>query len=136
MNAPRPSCYIKSITHLTYKLERQIICATLTCRLLCRKEGSGGSRWLRGEGRSNGRTTYAGLRNLTAENIVGTYLVEPSSVVFVRINIKLHGEVFALLNVELLDSILTKKAEDALAGILTGHLNDVFLRHPRVSRTV
>ena len=52
------------------------------------------------------------------------------------INIKGDGHVFVHLNVKLLDTVFTEETEDTLTGILTGHLDDIFLRHPRVTCTV
>ena len=113
-------------------LERQIVGTTLARRFLCRREGRGGSIGCRWEGRGSwsdtshrGNTGY--WRHLTAHDIIGTDLVEPTSIVLVGINVKLNRDIFAILNVKLLDAVLAENTEDTLTGILTWHLDDILL---------
>ena len=121
------------------RLERQIVSTALArYRFLCRWERiSGGPCWWEGgchrSARSANRSTCYG--HLSAHNVVGTNLVKPTSIVLVSINIERDGHVFVHLNVKLLDAVFTENAEDALTGILSGHLDDIFLRHPRITRT-
>lgn len=126
----------KSVAHFFLCLERQVISCTLSSRLLCRGE------WCRGCIRS-GRCCCLlrrercsggyGACHLTADNVVGTNIVEPTSVVFTGINIKLNRDFLARLNIKLLDTILAKDVEQHLSGILTRNLNHVFLSHPWVT---
>jgi hypothetical protein len=46
------------------------------------------------------------------------------------IDVELDGQILTLLDIELLDAVLAKEAEHTLAGILTGDLDDILLRHP------
>jgi len=43
------------------------------------------------------------------------------------INIERYGNVFAHLNVELLDTILTENTEHTFSGILTWYFDDILL---------
>ena len=52
------------------------------------------------------------------------------------INIELYGNILSLLDIELFDTILTEKTEYAFARILSRNLNDIFLRHPGITRTI
>ena len=70
---------------------------------------------------------------LTANNVVGTNIVEPASIVLTSVNVKLHGNLFARLNVELFDTILTKDVEQHLARILSGYFNYILLCHPGIA---
>ena len=51
------------------------------------------------------------------------------------VDVELDGQILTLLDVELFDAILAEKTEHALTGILTGHFDDILLRHPVVSCT-
>ena len=51
------------------------------------------------------------------------------------VDIKLHGDIFTLLDIELLDAILSEDTEKTLAGILTRNFDHIVLRHPVVSST-
>ena len=46
------------------------------------------------------------------------------------VNIEGDCVVLALLNIELLDAIFTKDAEDTTSRILSWDLNNIVLRHP------
>ena len=122
------------------RLERQVVsAATFGCWLLSRREGSGGPCYglCRREGRHSlggyGRTLWNGL---AAGDVVGANLVEPTAIVLVGIDIELDGHILTILDIELLDAVFAKETEDTLAGILTGNLDDILLRHPGVTRTV
>jgi hypothetical protein len=54
----------------------------------------------------------------------------------VGVDVELDGEVFTVLDVELFDAVLSEETEHTAAGILSGHLDDILLRHPRVTCTV
>ena len=108
--------------------------------------GSFGSRW---EGRSSGSRIRLTLnrregrctrsdhgRHLTADNVVSADLVEPTTIVLMGVDVELDGEILTILDVELLDTVLSEETEHTLAGILSGHLDDILLRHPRVASTV
>ena len=49
------------------------------------------------------------------------------------IYVKLYRHVFVQLNVKLLDAVFTKHTEHTLAGVLSGNLDHIVLRHPRVT---
>ncbi len=49
------------------------------------------------------------------------------------IDIELDGEILTLLDIELLDTVLSEKTEHTTTGILTRYLDDIFLRHPIVT---
>ena len=46
------------------------------------------------------------------------------------VDVEADCQVFAHLNVKLLDTILAKDAEETLVGILSWYLNHILLRHP------
>ena len=98
---------------LNSRLERQVICRTFSSRLLSRRErGCGIStthRLLWREWRGYWSTCYR--RNYsTSLNVIGTNLVKPTAIIFVCINIKLYGDVFTHLDVELLDTVLAENS--------------------------
>ena len=51
------------------------------------------------------------------------------------VDIKLYRQIFTLLDVELLNAVFAEDTEKTLTGKLTGHLDDIILRHPIVSCT-
>ena len=51
------------------------------------------------------------------------------------IDVELNGQILTLLDVELLDTILSEDAEKTFTWILSGHFDNVVLRHPIVSCT-
>ena len=51
------------------------------------------------------------------------------------VDIKLHSEILPLLDVELLDTVLSEDTEKTLARILTRNFYHIVLRHPVVSST-
>ena len=111
------------------KLEGQVVCGlSLTGR--CGRERSG---ILRGEWsslRSGGiGVNYGGCgyRSGTTGNIIGTDIIEPTSVELVGIDIERYGQVIAHLNVKLFDAVFAKHAEDTLARILTRNFDDIVL---------
>lgn len=121
---------------LSFLLERKVVCTTFSlCFSYWRERSCGGScggyrRLLRREG-------CGGLRlSLATNDIVGSDIVEPASVEFMGINVKLHGKVFTVLDVELANAVFAKKTEHATAGELSRHLNDIVLRHPVVTRAL
>ena len=134
---------IRRAQHLPYWLtrlclERQVVGTALTGRFLSRRERSSAtlrcfsSSWLRGERGSTSRrgSTYYGRYDTSTNDIEGTDIVEPTAVVLMGINIKLHRKILTWLNVKLLDAVLTKDAEQTLTGILARHFDYVVLRHP------
>lgn len=113
-------------SYSTLPLEGQVVGSAFTCRFLCRGERSGRSLWsslgLRRERRCCGSTgCYA------VQYIVGTYLVEPTSLILVGINVKLNSQVFTVLNVELTDAVLTKHTETAFPGICARNFDYILL---------
>ena len=52
------------------------------------------------------------------------------------INIERYGNVFAHLNVELLDTILTEDTEQTFLRILAWNFDNIVLRHPRITRAL
>ena len=111
-------------------LERQIVSTVLGSRLLSRREWSGST--LRRERSSYG----SGLRlYLTTNYVVGTDIIEPATLILTGINIKLDCQILTILDIELLDTILTKDVEHAPLGILTRHFKYILLSHPRITRT-
>ena len=68
------------------------------------------------------------------QHVVASHLVVPATLVLVGVDIKLDGDVLlTLLQGKLLDAILTEDAKAHPLGVHTWHLDDVFLRHPRVA---
>lgn len=60
------------------------------------------------------------LRSIRTNNVVGTNLVVPASVVLACIDIKLHCDVlFALMQVELLDTFFAKNPKTHTARVAT-----------------
>ena len=120
-------------------LEGQIVCSVLSTRL-CRWEWSIGCGccillWGEGSGSTRGSASDGGggrhgVGHLTTNNIVRANVIEPTSLILVCINIKLHGNFFAGLNVELLDTVFAKYSEYHASGILTRYFNDIILAHP------
>ena len=49
------------------------------------------------------------------------------------IDVKTYRHVLTILDIELFDTILSEDTEHTLAWILPWHLNDILLRHPRVT---
>ena len=115
-------------------LEGEVIGWGLTrSRLLSRGEGCGGSLRSSILSGSEGCGSGNGTSHLAAEDVVGADLVEPATVVLVSVDVELNGDLLTGLNIELLDAVFAEDAEEHLTGVLTWHLNDVFLTHPRVA---
>jgi len=51
------------------------------------------------------------------------------------VDIKLHSEIFTLLDIELLDAIFSEDTEKTFTGILARNFDDIVLRHPIVTST-
>ena len=90
------------------------------CSHLLRRERSGTSL----------RSSYG---NLTTDNIEGTDIIEPASLVLMGIDVELNGDILIHLNIVLLDAVLAEDAEDATFGIGSGNFDDIVLRHPCVT---
>lgn len=74
------------------------------------------------------RSTDIGYRGYLATNdVVGANFIEPTALVLMGIDVKLDGKILAILNIKLLDTVFSEKAEYALARILTWNLNDILL---------
>lgn len=128
--------------------EWQVVGSTVAGRLLCRWEWSrrGRSSRCHGVGRreghggggctGNGSGSGNRLSYLPTNDVEGSNFVEPTAVIFVSVNIELNGQLFAGLNVELLDAVFTKEAEHTLAWILAWHFDDILLAHPRIASTL
>ena len=116
-------------------LEGQIVGGTFTCGFLCWRERRGGTVSRREWAclRSTRRSSSCRLGDLTTDDIIGTNIVEPAAVVLMGVDIELYGQILALLDIELLDTIFTEDTEEALAGILARDFNDIILRHPVVA---
>ena len=126
-------------------LEGQIVSSALTGRLLDGREGGFGCccRLLWRERSTGCRSTASNscgggytLGHLSANDVVGTDVIIPSSVKFAGINVKLYCDFLSRLDIELLDSFFAKDVEHHLTGEVTWHFNDVFLYHPRISCTL
>ena len=108
-----------------FRLEGQIVGATLACRLLSGREGRG----------SRSDTSHRGTSNgyLTTQHVVGTDIVEPTALIFVGVDIELDGDILVHLNIELLNPVFSENTEHATLRILTRDFNHIVLRHPRVT---
>ena len=119
-----------------FRLEGQIVGATLACRLLSGREGRSSSIRCRREGRgSRSDTSHRGTSNghLTTQHVVGTDIVEPTALIFVGVDIELDGDILVHLNIELLNPVFSENTEHATLRILTRDFNHIVLRHPRVT---
>ena len=131
------------LKEVSTKLERQVVGCIACGRFLCRREGGCriGCRSCRGSLRREGRSTGSigiGTRNgshLTADNIVGADIVEPTALILMGVDIELNGHVLVHLKIKLLDAVFAENAEDTTSGILSGNFDNIILRHPRVSCT-
>ena len=120
------------------KLEGQVVgTATVSCRLLCRGERSGCLRNC-GLGRERSSIDWCSShrRNLTSNNIVRTNIVVPTAVELAGIDVKLYGDVLIQLDIELLDAVLTEDVKHHLTRELSRYLNNIFLCHPGIARTI
>ena len=52
------------------------------------------------------------------------------------INIERNGQFLTVLNVKLLDAILTEKTEHTFTRVLSRNFNHILLRHPGISCTL
>ena len=117
--------------------EGQIVGCTFAGRLLCGREGSRctttlwSSILLRSGCKRSG--LWNRLSHLAANDVVGTNVVEPTSLPLTCVNVELNGDFFARLYVKLLDAILSKDVEDHPAGILSWYFDYILLRHPGVA---
>ena len=78
--------------------------------------------------------TSSGL-NLSADYIVCTNIVEPTTIILSCINIELNCEIFSLLDIELLNTVLTKNIKETTFRILTRNFKNIFLSHPLITCT-
>ena len=92
------------------------------------------SSWL-GKGSSLSRST-SGCRSSAANHVEGTDIIIPTAIELTGINIERHRDVLALLDVELLDAVLTKDIENHMTRILSWDLHDIILHHPRITRAL
>ncbi len=118
-----------------FTLEGQIVCTTLTCRFLCRRERRCCilRSSLRGEGRTCSRSCTHGSpsgSNDTTLYIVSANVIIPTTIELTGINIERNGYVLAHLNVKLFNTVLAKDIEDHLLRILTGDFHHILLCHP------
>ena len=102
------------------RLEWQIVGRAFCGWLLCWWEGSRSTA--SGRERACLRRADTGLRNLSAHDVVGTDIVKPTTLIFAGVDIELNGQIFTILNIELLDAVLTKEVEDTTFGILAWNL--------------
>ena len=118
-------------------LKGQIIRAALTRWLLSGRERGCRSIRLRREGCCHWGAVHRyagnGLLSLATNNAESPDLIEPTTIILMGIDVELHGEILAVLNVELLNAIFAEDTEHAFAGISTWYLDDIFLRHPGVT---
>jgi len=74
-------------------------------------------------------------RLLATNDIVSANIVKPTAIEFMSVDIKLHSEIFTLLDIELLDAIFSEDTEKTFTGILARNFDDIVLRHPIVTST-
>lgn len=61
------------------------------------------------------------------QHVVSPYVIKPTALVLMGINIKLHRQVFTVLNVELADTVFTKDREHTAPWVLAGNFNYILL---------
>ena len=88
-----------------------------------------------GSGSGSGSTCNSNS-STTAYHVVSSYLIKPTTIIFVSINIKLYRQFLTILNIKLLDTVFTKESEHTLSWKLSGHFNHILLRHPCISCTL
>ncbi len=86
-----------------------------------------------GSGSSSNSTSTS---NTTAYHVVSSYLIKPTTIIFVSIDIKLYRQFLTILYIKLLDAVFTKESEHTLSWKLSGHFNHILLRHPCISCTL
>ena len=115
-------------------LEWQTICTVGVCRLLGRRERSSGS-----SGSSRGCSRHwVCVRHSRCRLDVAVYcpctdIVEPASLVLVRINVERHCHLLTHLDIELVYLVLTKDPEATFLWIGVMSLYDIVLRFPWVA---
>ena len=72
---------------------------------------------------------------LTTNYIISSNIIEPTSLVFARINVELNCQFVSILNIELFDTILTKNVKHTTLWVLTWYFKNILLGHPSISRT-
>ncbi len=106
-------------------LERQIVCLigrrARGCRSCCRS----------GVDRSCGSSRF----NVAARHAPCRDVIIPTAIVFTCVNVKRNGQLFAHLNLHLVETVFAENSEHALLGILVMSLDDKFLRLPAVARS-
>ena len=64
-----------------------------------------------------------------------TYIIEPTALILMGINIETDTQLLADLNIHISNLVLTKHAEHTLLGILLVSFDYIVLTLPRVART-
>lgn len=64
------------------------------------------------------------------KNVEGTYVVEPTPLILVGINVELDSHVLAILNIKLTYAVFTEHTEQHASRILAWDLQHIVLRHP------
>ena len=118
---------------ILFCLERKIIGRALRSRFLCGRERRGGTASRREWCLTTHRSSR--LLHLSTYHIIGTDIIEPTTIIFTGINIKLYRQILTLLDIELLDAILTENVKQTTLRILSRYLQDIFLSHPLIART-
>ncbi len=72
----------------------------------------------------------------TALHAPSTYVIEPTSLVFVCVDVERHGKFFAQLDIEVAQAILAKYTEHATLRVLLMSFNNELLRFPTVASTL
>ena len=119
-------------------LERKVVSGPVSSRLLNGRErgGSLGSgNWLctcllRLERRGG----WNGLSYGAAQNVEGTYFIEPASLPFMSIYVELNGQLLPGLNIELFDTVFTKEAEYHFSWVGSRNFKNILLTHPGIAR--
>ncbi len=117
-----PVCFVYASTS-----ERQVIC----CGERHFASGSGSS------GSGSGSTTLGRSgrlhHSIRTGDVICANFIEPSSIIFMGVNIERHRNILPILDIERLDSVLSEQSEQTLSGILSGYFYHILLRHPGIA---
>ena len=108
---------------LMIRLERKIISRTFCSWFLCWREWCCSASW-----RELCSLWHTCSRlNLSANYIIGADFIKPTAIVFMSINIKLYGEIFSLLDIELFNTVLAKNPLFAGSTAIILPVNSILL---------
>ena len=75
----------------------------------------------------SGTLSWSGHRRSATYYIVCTNIIKPTTIKLMCIYIELNCQIFTHLNIELLDTVLTKHTEHTFARGLSRNLNNIIL---------